>query len=100
MKKSVSVRSSAILSVPMNLPVSIAVLLARTDVPSAGLGSLDGYELGSALQRTVDVEVLLVRKGLNPPAVGGVLGRPLQGEVRISPKASRCGNGPSGSHPH
>ena len=67
----------------VDLPVSITVPLVRTDVPSARVGSLDGYDLGSILQGTFDIEVLLIEHVLNRPAVAGVLNPPLRGKVGI-----------------
>ena len=67
----------------VNLPVSIDVIFFGADFPSARVVSLDGYDLGSDLPGTLDVEVLLIEHVLNRPAVAGVLNPPLRGKVRI-----------------
>ena len=75
--------SSAIIIV--NLPVSTVVLFISANVPSARAVSLNGYDLGSIFQGTLDVEVLLVVHVLERPAVAGVLNPPLYQKVRILP---------------
>ena len=67
-----------------NLPISIVVPFVRVDVPSARAAGLDGYDLGSILQRTLDVEIFLVVRILERPAAAGVLNPPLREKVRIS----------------
>ena len=69
----------------MNLPVGVSILFVGTNVPSARIGDLDSYDLGSVLQRALDVEVLLVVDVLKCPTTVGLLNLPLQGEVRICP---------------
>ena len=67
----------------MDLPVSAAVRLVRTNIPGARAAGLDGYDLGSILQGTLDVEVLLIVDVLERPAVSGVLSPPLRGKVKV-----------------
>lgn len=66
----------------MNLPVSAAVLFVRANVPSARAAGLDGDDLSSILQGTLDVEVALIVEALERPTVAGVLNPPLRGKVR------------------
>jgi len=72
-------------TISANSPVSTAVPLIRADVPGARVAGLDGYDLGSILQGTLDVEVLLVVGVLERPTTTGVLNPPLHEEVRIRP---------------
>ena len=65
-----------------NSPVSITVLLVRTNVPSARVAGLGGYDLGSLFRGTLNVEVLLVLEVLERPAATGVLNPPLRVEVQ------------------
>ena len=79
-KGSVGVRSSVI--VLANLPISIVVPFVGVDVPSARAGGLDSYDLTSILQGALDVEILLVVRVLERPAITGVLNLPLHEKVR------------------
>lgn len=92
-----SVRSSEIIF--RNLPESVTVLLIGTNVPSARVAGLDGYYLGSVVQRTLDIEVLPVVDVLKRPTVAGVLNPPLCAErLGSAPRMRRGKNEPSGCH--
>jgi len=60
-------------------------LVIGGDVPSTGVVGLDGYDLGSVFQGTLDIEVLLIVYILERPAVAGVLSLPLHENVRVLP---------------
>lgn len=81
----------------MNSPESIPVLLIRANVPGARAAGLLGYNLGSVIQRTIDVEEFLVVDVLKRPTVAGVLDPPLRTERSEStPRTRRGKNKPSG----
>jgi len=65
-----------------NLPVSIVVPFVGVDVPSARARRLDSYDLTSILQGALDVEILLVVRVPERPAIAGVLNLPLHEKVR------------------
>lgn len=66
-----------------NLPISTVVPFVRVNVPSARAAGLDGYDLASILQGTLDVEIFLIVHVLERPTVAGVLNPPLHEKVRI-----------------
>lgn len=65
-----------------NLPIGIVVPFVGVDVPSARAGGLDSYDLTSILQGALDVEILLVIRVLERPAITGVLNLPLHEKVK------------------
>jgi len=68
----------------VNLPVGTVVLFVRVNVPSARVTGLNGYDLASIFQGTLDVKVLLVVGVLERPTATGVLSPPLHGKIRIA----------------
>ena len=82
----------------MNLPVGTVVLFVRENIPSARVTGLDGYDLASILQGTLDVEIIVFVDVLECPTAAGVLNPPLH-RGSGSPGKTRGGvNEPSGCH--